>query len=67
MPNVGDIVPGKQIGLSSSRYVWTQCPDCGEERWVRYRLYDPSPVRRCRSCYIQEAKKGESISVKREE
>jgi hypothetical protein len=56
MPNVGDVITGKLIGLPGNRYIWTQCPDCGTERWLRYRSYDPSSVRRCRQCHTNHAR-----------
>ncbi len=38
MPNINDIIYGHQIGKSSYRYIWVNCPDCNKERWrVFYR------------------------------
>jgi hypothetical protein len=56
MPNIGDTASGRSIGLSSSRYIWTQCPDCGTERWVQYKTHDPAAVRRCQQCQIKYAR-----------
>jgi hypothetical protein len=53
MPNVGDIIQGKLIGLSADKYVWAQCPDCGLERWAQRSSYNPSSIRRCKPCHIQ--------------
>ena len=61
MPTVGDIVPGKEIGKSSTRYIWARCPDCGEERWVPYKPHDPGSSRRCKPCHIKHV----SVQFKR--
>ena len=35
MPQIGDIVRGKDIGYKSwNRFIWVACEKCGKERWV---------------------------------
>ena len=56
MPNVGDIVHGKDLGKSGSYYagikknIYAKCPDCGKERWVILRPSTSSGISRCQSC-----------------
>ena len=36
MNKLGDVIKGDAIGKRSKEYfVWTACPNCGVERWVR--------------------------------
>ena len=50
MPDVGDMVSGKDIGRpNGGRYTWLACMDCGVERWVAYRTLG-AQVARCFKC-----------------
>jgi ribosomal protein S27E len=50
MPNVGDIISGKEIGKPrAGRFIWLECMDCHTERWVQYRN-EGHQVIRCFSC-----------------
>jgi len=47
MPKIGEITTSDKLGLlGRSREVWTACPICGRERWVRVRYKDNV----CSSC-----------------
>lgn len=36
MPQLGDVVSGRKIGVKSwNKYIWTTCEVCGCERWVK--------------------------------
>jgi len=54
MPKVGDIIRGVEIGLNYKgsnydKYVWSKCPVCGAERWIR--LFKGKPkFDKCGSC-----------------
>ena len=46
MPTLGAVILGKEIGKTHNhRYIWSACPDCGEERYVRN-----GEIRSCVSC-----------------
>jgi hypothetical protein len=50
MPNIGDIILGKQLGKSPYHaYIWADCIDCGKERWSRE--FQNKPLfPRCHKC-----------------
>ncbi len=50
-PKLGDTVNGTTIGKATrATYVWTACPDCGEERWVARRYI----TKKCKRCAAVE-------------
>ena len=59
MPQLGDIVRGKDIGRKTwNKYIWAVCRVCEKERWVM--LANPQSLRlpkstRCVSCMRSEA------------
>jgi hypothetical protein len=55
--NVGDIVSGKELGKPGKRFLWSRCPDCGEERWQQYKPSNPGSIRRCRECHTQHTRR----------
>jgi len=54
MPNVGDILHGKDLlkqGTQSvKKYIFSRCPDCGKERWLTLRKANSNGFSRCQSC-----------------
>ena len=53
MPEIGTIKKASQIGKLERRqkYIWTDCSDCGKERWVAYEVKKKKPVKLlCMSC-----------------
>lgn len=50
---IGQTIKGKKIGYKhnsySDMYIWSACPDCGKERWVRLYRGEPTSIR-CNSC-----------------
>jgi len=60
MPNIGDIVHGKDLGKDgtnkSRKYVFVMCPDCGKTRWLCLRREVKSNTKlldgkaRCQKC-----------------
>jgi ribosomal protein S27E len=51
MPAIGETITGKALGKPGSRFIWTVCPDCAQERWAQCRPHDTSTVRRCLKCH----------------
>ena len=49
MPNIGDVIRGKELGLKGWHYMWTACIDCGREKWVQCRRGKPT-AEYCTSC-----------------
>lgn len=56
-PIRGDIVKSVYLGLkrkSNGKYVWIDCPMCGDFRWVRFESFQI--LRRCRKCGLAKKK-----------
>lgn len=49
MPEIGEIRRGKEIGKTSSRYIWATCADCGKERWTACKNGRAIAIR-CHAC-----------------
>jgi len=50
MPQIGEVRSAKDIGRSyTGLYKWVACPDCGKERWGRFRNGRLDSIR-CRAC-----------------
>lgn len=46
---LGERINGEKIGFKYAFYIWVQCPDCKEERWVQAVRNQPSRIR-CIHC-----------------
>jgi len=56
MPNAGDIKLGRELGKSyqaDRKFIWRECIDCGEGRWVRLVRGAPERARCYRCCSKQ--------------
>ena len=50
-PNLGDIISGTVLGKNDrGLFIWTGCPKCGYERWVKQN----QTTKRCMSCAAKE-------------
>ncbi len=58
MTEIGDIKLGREIGRlrAYDKWIYTQCPDCKKERWVRLRGR-PNMTGRCIACGDRTAEK----------
>lgn len=53
MPKLGEIKSINRPWKSWDKWIWTACPNCGGERWIRYAVRRKQPVKpnqRCRRC-----------------
>ena len=61
-PKIGDIANAKEIGKTgTSKYLYSVCPSCGEERWAFKKPYENSTRRLCRKCSIEQSRRGFKI------
>ena len=52
----GDVVQGREIGLSERKWVLTVCPDGTQERWTVYRA-GRGFHRTCQACNLEAQKR----------
>ena len=72
MPQIGDEIKAlsiteieEEIGTDQTektggkykKYVWVDCPDCGEARWALKRRLGGNTKRLCKTCTIKRAGK----------
>ena len=56
MPQIGDIVHGRDIGKTGAyyqrirKYIYVKCPSCGVEHWRTLRPTTAGGVSRCNAC-----------------
>lgn len=56
MPQIGDISYAEDLGHKGNprqKYIWSCCPDCKSERWIRI-IHDKPNERRCSQCNANE-------------
>jgi hypothetical protein len=63
MPKLGEIQRGKELGKKGiwSKFIWSACVDCGEERWVMLKKGEPKN-KRCHSCGYADPERNAKIS-----
>ena len=72
MPEIGEIKRADEVGKGigwmnpGSQYIWSACPDCGQERWIPFRKKGGHPYSPfCNSCNKRGSRNSQWIGGRR--